>query len=217
VWGFAEPILGQSQGLGHFHISLGAIVRGAPAPKGENAMMPIGPLMIEHRLIERMIDVLRTEAGTVAEQGTVHPVLLDSAVDFIRTYADRTHHGKEEDILFRDLAEKDLSAQDRAVMEELVHEHVYARRTVRGLVEAQERYLGGDVGAIAAIVEQIEALVGLYPSHIEKEDKVFFPAAMHYLSRSEQDAMLEEMWTFDRGMIHEKYRSVVERFEQSRG
>jgi hypothetical protein len=28
-------------------------------------MMPIGPLMIEHRLIERMIDVLRIEAGQV--------------------------------------------------------------------------------------------------------------------------------------------------------
>jgi hemerythrin-like domain-containing protein len=180
-------------------------------------MLPIGPLMIEHRLIERMIDVLRIEAGTVAEEGTVHPVLLDSAVDFIRTYADRTHHGKEEDILFRALAEKDLSAQDRGVMEELVSEHVYARQTVRRLVEAKDRYLEGDTGAIAAIVEQLETLVGLYPAHIEKEDKVFFPASMHYLTRAEQDAMLEEMWTFDRGMIHEKYRSVVERFEQSRG
>ncbi len=29
--------------------------------------------------------------------------------------------------------------------------------------------------------------------------------------------MLEEMWTFDRGMIHEKYRSVVERFERGSG
>jgi hemerythrin-like domain-containing protein len=64
----------------------------------------------------------------VAEGGTVHPVLLDSAVDFIRTYADRTHHGKEEDILFRDLAKKDLSAQDQSVMQELINEHTYARQ-----------------------------------------------------------------------------------------
>jgi hemerythrin-like domain-containing protein len=180
-------------------------------------MMPIGPLMIEHRLIERMIDVLRIEANTVAENGTVHPVLLDSAVDFIRSYADRTHHGKEEDILFRALAVKDLSSEDRGVMQELVNEHVYARQTVRGLVEAKDRYLGGETGTVAVIVEQLEALVGLYPAHIEKEDKVFFPASMQYLTRSEQDAMLEEMWTFDRGMIHEKYRSVVEHLEQRRG
>ena len=28
------------------------------------------------------------------------------------------------------------------------------------------------------------------------------------------DAMLEAMWEFDRGMIHEKYRAVVERLER---
>lgn len=176
--------------------------------------MPIGPLMIEHRLIERMIDVLRIEASRVAESKTVNPVLLDSVVDFIRTYADRTHHGKEEDMLFRDLAEKDLSSEDRGVMEELVNEHVYARQTVRGLVEAKERYLKGDTGAIEAIVERLGALVGLYPAHIEKEDKVFFPASMKYLTRSEQDAMIEEIWKFDQRMIHEKYKSVVEGLEK---
>lgn len=180
-------------------------------------MMPIGPLMIEHRLIERMIDVLQIEASRVAESKTINPVLLDSAVDFIRTYADRTHHGKEEDILFRDLAEKDLSSEDQGVMEELVNEHIYARQTVRGLVEAKELYLKGDTGAIEAIVEQLETLVGLYPAHIEKEDKIFFPASMKYLTRSEQDAMIEEMREFDRRMIHEKYKSVVEHFEQRSG
>ena len=180
-------------------------------------VMPIGPLMIEHRLIEKMIAILEIEAGRVAESGTVNPVLLDSAVDFIRTYADRTHHGKEEDILFRDLAQKDLSAQDRSVMQDLVNEHVYARQMVRELVEAKERYLKGDTSAIEAIVERLHALVGLYPAHIEKEDKLFFPASMRYLSRSEQDAMIGEMQEFDRRMIHDKYRSVVESFQERSG
>jgi hemerythrin-like domain-containing protein len=57
----------------------------------------------------------------------------------------------------------------------------------------------------------------LYPAHIEKEDKAFFPASMKYLTRSEQDAMIEKMREFDRRMIHEKYKSVVDRFEQRSG
>jgi hemerythrin-like domain-containing protein len=173
--------------------------------------------MIEHRLIERMIGVLRIKAGRVVESRTADPTLLDSAVDFIRTYADGTHHGKEEDMLFRDLAEKDLSSEDRAMMEESVNEHVYARQMVRGLVEGKERYLKGDTGAIEAIMERLEALVGLYPAHIEKEDKVFFPASMRYLTRLEQEAMIERMWDFDRRMIHEKYKSVVQHFEKRSG
>ncbi len=149
--------------------------------------MPIGPLMIEHRLIERMIEVLRIETGKAASQRTVDPVVVDSAVDFIRTYADRTHHGKEEDILFRDLDQKGLSSEDRKVMEELVHEHTNARRMVRELVEAQERYLGGDAGAVEVVVARLQALVGLYPGHIRLERKTrysFRPRSSTSLTQS---------------------------------
>ena len=176
-------------------------------------MKPIGPLMTEHRLIERMVRLMGGKLSKIRAAQEVDAKFIETAVDFFRTYADRTHHGKEEDILFRALAEKDLSSEDREVMEELANEHVYARQVVRELVEAKERCLEGDRGAVKAVVERLEALVGLYPGHIKKEDKVFFPASMKYLSRSEQDAMLEEMWEFDRGMIHEKYKSVVEHFE----
>jgi len=166
--------------------------------------------MVEHRLIEKMIDLLKSEVGRIEETGSVSPVRIDTAVDFIRTYADRIHHGKEEDILFRDLRDRDLSSEDRAVMDELVEEHIYARQTVQRLVDSKERYVAGGVDAIDAIGTELKALVDLYPAHIVKEDKVFFPASMKYLSRSEQDNMLEEMAEFDRQMIHEKYRSVVQ-------
>lgn len=176
-------------------------------------MMPIGPLMIEHRLIERMIRLLGERSSDAVGHAEIDPVFIDTAVDFIRTYADRTHHGKEEDILFKNLATKDLSAEDDRVMQELVDEHVYARNMVRELVEANERYRQGDGDALTTILEKIAALAGLYPDHIAKEDKLFFPAAMKYLDRSEQDAMLQAMWEFDRGMIHEKYRSIIEQLE----
>jgi len=66
-------------------------------------MMPIAPLMIEHRLIERMIKVMKNEVNVISATGRARPEFIDAAVDFIRTYADRCHHGKEEDILFRQL------------------------------------------------------------------------------------------------------------------
>jgi hemerythrin-like domain-containing protein len=148
------------------------------------------------------------------EQGQIDPVLIDTVVDSIRTYADRTHHGKEEDILFRDLADKPLSKENRNLMQALVDEHVYARETVGALVQAKARYVRGDGEALSVILEKLNALAALYPGHIEREDKAFFPAAMEYLDQAEQDAMLQEMWAFDRRMIHEKYRVVVERLEK---
>jgi len=67
-------------------------------------MKPIGPLMREHRLIERMIALMGREIEQINASGKVNTGFLMVAVDFIRTYADRTHHGKEEDILFRSIA-----------------------------------------------------------------------------------------------------------------
>jgi hemerythrin-like domain-containing protein len=94
-------------------------------------------------------------------------------------------------------------------MKALVDDHVYARQSVRELVAAKESYLRGDKGALATIGNKMEGLFTLYPEHIRKEDRVFFPASMKYFSREEQEAMLKEMWEFDRSMIHEKYKMVA--------
>ena len=81
-------------------------------------MQPIGPLMIEHRLIERMFTLMQREWQRITENMAVDPefhfvdpVFIDTAVDFIRTYADRCHHGKEEEILFAALQKKELAPE----------------------------------------------------------------------------------------------------------
>jgi len=175
-------------------------------------MQARGPLMIEHRLIEDMINVVQRKLEPVAEAQSIDPYFVDSAVDFIRVYADRTHHGKEEGILFRDLRKKDLSNEDRRVMDELIGEHNFARETTRALVEADTRYRKGDASALAEVTARLKTLVGFYPKHIKKEDAVFFPAALTYVTEREDQAMLAEFWEFDRKMIHEKYKAVVKGF-----
>jgi len=173
-------------------------------------MQARGPLMVEHRLIERMIAFINDALAQLRSDGTVDPLFVDTAVDFIRMYADRTHHGKEENILFRDLVKRDLSADDRRVMNELIEEHVFGRNTTKALVDANTRYLNGDKAALTDIAAILQTLVEFYPKHIEKEDKVFFPASRVYFTEDEDQAMLTEFWEFDRKMIHEKYQSVVE-------
>jgi hemerythrin-like domain-containing protein len=169
--------------------------------------------MIEHRLIERMVGVLTAEMKSIEKKSEVHIELIDSGVDFFRTYADRCHHGKEEDILFRDLAKKRLSPEHKKIMDELIEEHRVGRETVRQLLSAKERYAKGDAAALKEIIGILKKLVEFYPVHIEKEDKHFFLPCMDYFSKEERDAMLQECWDFDKQLINEKYRQLVERFE----
>ena len=173
-------------------------------------MQARAPLMVEHRLIDRMLLLIRDALVQVELTHEVNPVFIDTAVDFIRMYADRTHHGKEEDILFRALSQRPPSAEDQRVMNELIEEHVFARDTTRALIDANTRYRTGDESALADITSRLQTLVEFYPKHIEKEDKVFFPASRAYFTDGEDQAMLAEFWEFDRKMIHEKYNAVVE-------
>jgi hemerythrin-like domain-containing protein len=187
-------------------------------------MQPIGPLMIEHRLIERLLHLMADEFRRIKDNiaidpefAFVDPVFIDTAVDFIRTYADRCHHGKEEDLLFKALAAKELSPEHRQTMEALIQEHVWARETTGKLVKAKEGYLLEQPGALFELTEHLEKLIEFYPKHIDKEDKHFFIPCMTYFSDAEKADLLARMHEFDRLLIHEKYRAIVESIEQRKG
>ena len=99
-------------------------------------MQPRGPLMTEHRLIERMISSINKEIIKIEKSGIVNQSFISVAVDFIQIYADKTHHGKEEEILFRDLSKKKLSDNDNIIMNELIQEHIVGRNTTADLVKS---------------------------------------------------------------------------------
>jgi hemerythrin-like domain-containing protein len=87
-------------------------------------MKPIGHLMWRYRLIEKILASLSARIDKIEKNKKINPVIIDIVVHFIRTYADRTHQGKEEGILFRDLAKKELTPELEKIMQELINEHV---------------------------------------------------------------------------------------------
>jgi hemerythrin-like domain-containing protein len=174
-------------------------------------MLPIGPMMIEHRLIERMIKVMDSEAKRIEKEGVLNLVLIDKAIDFVRTYADRCHHGKEEGILFRELEKKNISGDHKKIMDELIQEHKLGREMTGLLAEAKEKVASEN--QVSSVVEIMKKLVEFYPKHIEKEDKHFFMPVMGYFTESEKQGMLAEGYEFDQKLIHEKYLGIVKESE----
>ena len=171
-------------------------------------MMPIGPLMIEHRWIERVITDMRARLAGSSRSG-VDSQYVTRVVDFLRTYADRCHHGKEEDILFKVLAEKDLDPSLKQTMDRLVADHQWARATTGLLAAANASLEAGDQASREVVHRLLDALAAFYPEHIQLEDKAFFRSAMTYLQIDEQAAMLKTFTEFDASLIHEKYRRLV--------
>jgi hemerythrin-like domain-containing protein len=183
-------------------------------------MLPIGPLMIEHRLIERMIRLMSQEISRIGENvkfsqefAFVDAKFIDAAVDFMRTYADQVHHGKEEDILFAALEDKPLSPEHRQIMRELQEDHKKGRQITAELMTHKDNYLAGKMAALNQLLENLTHLVEFYPRHIEKEDQHFFLPVMAYFSVEEKAAMLARMSAFDQEFIHARYKKVLADWE----
>jgi hemerythrin-like domain-containing protein len=172
--------------------------------------------MHEHRRIERMVDLIGKEQERVARGGEPDIHFLSSAADFFSVYADRCHHGKEEDILFKALEERDDVPEELdLIRKKLVREHEQARELVQNLRKAYSDYhVEGGEKSKKRIADILENLAALYPQHIETEDKEFFFPVMDLFTDKEMNEMLEEFYEFDRNMIHEKYENVVSEFEE---
>jgi hemerythrin-like domain-containing protein len=182
--------------------------------KGKNTMQARAPLMIEHRLIERMIAIVTKALPRIRPEEKADPVFLGTVIDFFHSYVDLVHHGKEEAIMFRELDQKGMTEPDRTVMTELIEEHALARKITAETVESIARYRDGDTAALQKIAEGFSTFADFYPKHIEKEDNVFFPASRAYLSEQEERAMLEGFWEYDRKMLQEIYRNRIEELER---
>ena len=177
-------------------------------------MMPIGPLMIEHRLIEKVIALMEKAVSLAEDKKQADPDLIQWFTYFIRNYADQCHHGKEEDILFKEIEKKQISREHKTIMDQLIEDHKWGRKTTGELVAANEKYRKGDMNAFPEIIEKMKVLIEFYPRHIEKEDRHFFIPVMEYFTSDEKDAMLRDGYALDSRLMHEAYAERVSGMEK---
>ena len=141
--------------------------------------MPIEALEIlrrEHRNIERALRALEGLCQHLEIEKPVAPEPLQQVLEFIRAYADRCHHAKEEEHLFPLLEERGIPRHGGPIGV-MLHEHEKGRELVRRMGEAAEAYNGGNAAAGKVFAEAARAFIELLDEHIGKEENVLFPLA----------------------------------------
>lgn len=139
----------------------------------------------EHDAILRMLDATDKVAEQLENKKRVAAETLNGLLEFFRTFADRCHHGKEEDLLFP-LLEKKGVAREGGPIGVMLTEHDQGRAFVRQMVEAVEPYQGGDAEAGKRWSEAARGYVNLLHQHIDKENNVLFMMAESVLTDDEQ-------------------------------
>lgn len=133
-------------------------------------------LVQEHLLIKRMLTLIERFAPLTANGEFSNWQFYLDGVDFIRHYADRFHHAKEEDVLFEALVINGMPRQNSPVAAMLM-EHDQGRVFVRNLESAALKATVGESGQEANVAENALAYAALLREHISKEDDILYPLA----------------------------------------
>lgn len=140
-------------------------------------MKAIQVLKDEHKYILRMLKVVRKLCVHTLNTKEVYYEGFHQAIDFIRNYADKFHHGKEEDILFEVMSEELGAAIKQGPIYGMLAEHDLGRLFIKTLEEALFAAEKGEDERKVDIIANAICYTDLLYRHIDKEDNAIFTFA----------------------------------------
>jgi hemerythrin-like domain-containing protein len=165
---------------------------------------PMKKLVDEHVLIKRLVALLPEIVKNLDVDSDEGRQLVIDTVEFIRFYADKYHHAKEEDILFKYFDE------NLDILKVMHEDHTQARSHVKAILAALERK---DKTTVA---KHLTAYGELLTEHIKKEDEILYP----WLDKNLSDTQIGELFAkFNEtdeqiGYSPAKYEAFINRLEE---
>lgn len=165
----------------------------------------------EHELILGVLAALEELAGRLQDGRTVSHDRLGEIIEFLQVFADKCHHGKEEDILFPALGRAGIPTEGGPIGVMLM-EHDQGRAYIREMMDALGRLRAGqDAGR--AFAETALGYVSLLRAHIQKENTVLFVMAENYLSPEVHARLAQQFGQVERERIgagvHERFHHLA--------
>lgn len=174
-------------------------------------MNPIEKLKSEHQNILVGIELLEAAAYRIENGEPVSPDFFRKAIDFIRSYADRYHHAKEENILFVEMAQLGFSPEMGPVAV-MLSEHDQGRGLIANLETANEKYAAGDMAATNEVIRNARNFGALLRQHIHKEDSVLYHMAERALGPDGINSMAAdfEAVEMEKAGVEPKYLALLQ-------
>lgn len=157
----------------------------------------------EHKNILKFIDSAEKNLCRILEGAKPDTALLREYISFVRNYADKYHHGKEEEILFAVMTDNLGALAEKLIKNGMLVEHDLGRYHMGELEAALKRYdEGARVEDVLAIVTHLSAYADLLKRHIAKEDEVVYSFAERMLKEELIEEVNERTRHFEKEQGH---------------
>lgn len=179
-------------------------------------MKPTEELSQEHQAILLAIRILEKMSERLEAGQAIDPSHLEKSVDFIRVFADKCHHGKEEDLLFPAMETAGIPRTGGPIGV-MLHEHVAGRNYVKAMAESIPGIKKGDKAAARSFAENARNYGALLSAHIYKEDQILYPMADARLTPAQQKELEACFADVEEKVIghgkHEEYHRLLKELE----
>ncbi|NTV02777.1 MAG: hemerythrin [Chlorobiaceae bacterium] len=169
----------------------------------------IDDLMHEHGAILEGLRILEGIAGLMERGGSVDEGDISDMLGFLKVFADRCHHGKEEAYLFPALAKAGVSEQDVS-LPALLSEHARGRELLRAMEASSFPKLRP-----AEFTAAVHGYLDLLDAHIRKENTILFPLADTLLTDLQAEELFEAFEAHEATVIgkgrHEELHELLGR------
>ena len=142
---------------------------------------PTDVLRDEHRIILRALDMLEMAAAQLARGRPLPDGWWPEIVAWLRSFADKNHHAKEESSLFPAMVKAGVPSEGGPIAV-MLEEHERGRALVRAM----------EAGEAAVRAAKAREYITLLREHIDKENGVLFPMADAVLDDRAQGALARE-------------------------
>ncbi|HAR35847.1 MAG TPA: hemerythrin [Acidobacteria bacterium] len=180
-------------------------------------MKPTEELKREHQAIKLMLKII-TEVARLLEAGQgVDLKDLNDILEFLKIFADRCHHGKEEELLFPALETVGIP-RDRGPLGVMLSEHQSGRALIKDMDSALSGMARGEERAGLNLARQARAYAELLTAHIDKEDNVLYPLAEARLNQKIQKKLTEGFERIENEVVgpgrHQEFHQLLEKLEE---
>ncbi len=170
-------------------------------------------LMHEHEAILFSLKVLDEMTNLVESGKDVPAGDITDLIDFLKLFADKCHHGKEEGILFPALEEIGIPRY-KGPIGVMLEEHDAGRKFIKQMQES----VNVDSIKKNEFIHSARGYIYLLRAHIEKENTVLFPMGDAKLSDEKQKELLEAFEDFEEKVIgkgkHEELHKQLNDFNR---
>jgi hemerythrin-like domain-containing protein len=175
-------------------------------------------LKSEHEGIKLMLSILDAVANRIAGGQRIPQKDLEDIAAFLSVFADKCHHGKEEEHLFPAL-ERAGVPREGGPIGVMLAEHAQGRQLIARLKEAIAEYGAGKKEASGKFARAAGDYAALLTQHIAKENNVLFPMADRLLAPVEDVKLVEGFEELERTRIgagrHEQFHALLARLKKS--